>query len=154
MSDELPAEGRLAGIDYGEVRVGIALCDPGRLLASPHENYTRRGEAHDARYFRQLVEEERIAGFVVGLPIFASGEESAASHAARQFGAWLKATTNRPVRFFDERYTSAQAEQMLGAAGITKKQKKQRLDKLAAQLILSAYLESTSGGQAAPLEDR
>jgi putative Holliday junction resolvase len=153
MSRELPATGALAGIDYGTVRIGVAICDPGRTLASPHENYVRRGEVQDAAYFRRLVEQERIAGFVVGLPVYASGEESAASAAARQFGKWLAETTGKPVRFFDERYTSAQAEQLLGAAGMTKKQKKQRLDKLAAQLILAAYLESFSGGQPAPLDN-
>jgi putative Holliday junction resolvase len=153
MSDELPATGRLAGIDFGTVRIGVALCDPGRTLASPHENYTRRGAAQDAEYFRRLIEEERVAGFVVGLPVYASGEESGSSQAARQFGLWLTETTGKPVRYFDERYTSAQAEQMLGLAGLTKKRRKERLDKLAAQIILSAYLESSTGGQAAPLED-
>jgi putative Holliday junction resolvase len=153
MSDELPATGRLAAVDFGTVRIGLAICDPDRTLASPYENYTRRGPEKDKQYFQQLAEEERIVGFVVGLPVHSSGDESASSLAAREFGKWLTEITGRPVRYFDERYTSAQAEQMLGEVGYTKKQRKRRLDMLAAQIILASYLESTSGGQAAPLDD-
>lgn len=153
MSGELPATGRLAGVDYGTVRIGLAVCDPGRTLVSPYENYTRRSPAKDLQYFRRFVEEERVVGFVVGLPIHGSGDESAASLAAREFGKWLEEGTGRPVRFFDERYTSSQAEQILGEAGLTKKQRKKRLDMLAAFIILSSYLESTSGGHAGPLDD-
>ena len=61
--------GRLAGIDYGTVRIGIAVTDPEQRLASPLANYTRRGEAADAAYFKRLVADERIVRFVVGLPI-------------------------------------------------------------------------------------
>ncbi|MEQ8785704.1 MAG: Holliday junction resolvase RuvX [Pirellulaceae bacterium] len=153
MSDELPATGRLAAVDFGTVRIGLAVCDPQRSLASPYENYTRRGPAKDKQYFQQFADEERIVGFVVGLPVFSSGDESGASQAAREFGRWLTEVTGRPVRYFDERYTSAQAEQLLGDAGYTRKQRKKRLDMLAAQIILTSYLESTSGGQATPLED-
>ena len=52
--------GRLAGIDYGTVRIGIAVTDPDRRLASPLENYTRRGQAADEAFFKRLAEEERI----------------------------------------------------------------------------------------------
>jgi putative Holliday junction resolvase len=153
MSDQLPASGRLAAVDFGTVRIGLAVCDPDRTLASPYENYTRRGPEKDKQYFQRLAEEERIVGFVVGLPVHSSGDESASSLAAREFGKWLTEITGLPVRYFDERYTSAQAEQMLGEVGYTKKQRKRRLDMLAAQIILASYLESTSGGQAAPLDD-
>lgn len=143
MSDELPREGRLAGIDYGTVRIGVAITDPDQRLASPLENYTRRGLAADAAWIKRLAVEERIAGFVVGLPVHGSGEESQKSHEARQFAAWLGNETNLPVRLFDERYTSVQAEAALLGAGLTKKRRKERLDKLAAQILLAAYLESS-----------
>ncbi len=142
MSNEIPNEGCLAGIDYGTVRVGVAVTDRERILASPHTNYTRQNAEADARWFHQFVDEEQIVGFVVGLPVHASGEESQKSREARQFGDWLRETTSLPVCYYDERYTSVQAEQILGAANLTKKKRKARLDMLAAQIMLSAFLES------------
>ena len=141
------AAGRLAGIDYGTVRVGVAITDDEQRLASPFVNYTRRGEAADARFFSQLANEERIERFIVGLPVHISGEESAKSLEARRFGEWLAKTTGRPVEFFDERYTSSEAERMLLDVHLTKKKRKERLDKLAAQILLTAYLESQSRGE-------
>lgn len=147
MSDDaLPRSGRLAGIDYGTVRIGVAITDPDQKLASPLENYTRRGAA-DAAWFKQLAASERIVGFVVGLPVFGSGEESPKSREARQFGRWLGELTGLPVRYFDERYTSAHAEALLIDADFSRKQRKQRLDKLAAQILLAAYLESSRSNQ-------
>ena len=142
--------GRLAGIDYGTVRIGVAITDARQTLASPLENYTRRGAQADATFFRRLVQEEQIVAFVVGLPVHTDGNESQKSREARVFGAWLTTTTGLGVTYFDERFTSAEAERFLGAAEFTKKQRKARLDKLAAQIMLSAYLESTQRGAEPP----
>src|SRR5262249_44601057 len=138
----MASTGRLAGIDYGTVRIGVAITDPERRIASPLVNYTRRGESLDARHFQKLVADERIASFVVGLPVHLDGRESQKSIEARKFGQWLAETTGVSVVFFDERFTTSEAEQFLGAAELTKKQRKSRLDKLAAQILLTAYLEA------------
>jgi putative Holliday junction resolvase len=143
MSDALPRTGRLAAIDYGTVRLGVAITDPEQRLASPLENYTRRSPEADAQWLTQLASGERIIGFVVGLPVHTSGRESQKSAEARQFGQWVSQVTGLPVRFFDERFTSAHAEALLLDARITKKRRKERLDKLAAQILLTAYLESS-----------
>lgn len=141
---------RIAGIDFGTVRIGIATADTSIGIAGPYENYTRRGLMADAQYFRQLAAEERIARFVVGLPVHLSGNESQKSTEAREFGKWLGETTGLPVEFFDERFTTAEADQMLGAVKFTKKQKQARHDQLAAQIMLTAYLEAGGRGQDAP----
>ena len=111
-------------------------------IASPHETYQRQNREVDARYFKRLATDEALVRFVVGLPVHLSGEESQKSYEAREFGKWLTEITGLPVDFFDERYSSAQAEEMLQAANLTKKRRKARLDALAAQIMLSAYLES------------
>jgi putative Holliday junction resolvase len=141
--DLLPRAGRLAAFDYGTVRIGVAVTDPDQRLASPLENYTRRGKDRDAAWIRELATSERIVGFVVGLPVHTSGHESQKSAEARQFGQWVAELTSLPVAYFDERYTSAHAEALLQEAGLTSKRRKQRLDKLAAQILLAAYLESS-----------
>lgn len=141
---------RIAGIDYGTVRIGIALGDLEVLMASPYENYNRRSEKLDGEYFLTLAKEERLARWVVGLPVHLDGGESQKSVEARAFGKWLGELTNLPVDFYDERYTSSQAEEILQGANLTKKQRKARLDQLAAQIMLTAYLESGAKGQTDP----
>jgi putative Holliday junction resolvase len=152
---EFPAEGRLVGIDFGTVRIGVAITDASRRLASPLENYTRRGKQQDERYFCELAEGQRVAGFVVGLPVHTSGHESQKSIEAREFGTWLGRVTSKPVTYFDERYTTAEAEQHLIEMNLTKKRRKARLDMLAAQIMLAAYLESGGrhGHEPGPLDD-
>jgi len=141
---------RVAGIDYGTVRIGVALGDLEVRMASPYENYNRRSEKLDAEYFQELAKQERLVRWVVGLPVHLSGEESQKSHEAREFGKWLGELTGVPVDFYDERFTSAQAEQILQGANLTKKKRKARLDQLAAQIMLTAYLESGAQGQDNP----
>ena len=149
-SIEFPATGRLAGIDYGTVRIGVAVTDASRILASPLENYNRRSLDADADYFRRLTDQEQIVGFVVGLPVHSNGRESQKSTEARGFGQWLHEITGRPVTFYDERFTSLQADQLLSGAELTKKKRRKRLDKVAAQIILASFLESQSPHNATP----
>jgi putative holliday junction resolvase len=138
----IPNQGKLAGIDYGTVRVGVAICDAYRTISSPFEIYQRRSPPRDTLYFQQLAREERLVGFIVGLPLHMSGEESQKSYEARQFAKWLGDVTQLPFTFQDERLSSTLAEDWLLEAGLTNKQRKAKLDKLAAQLILSCYLEN------------
>jgi putative holliday junction resolvase len=141
---------RIAGIDFGTVRIGIATADLAVGIAGLYETYARRSDPLDAEYFRRLAAEERIGRFVVGLPVHTSGNESQKSLEARTFGAWLEKTTGVPVEYFDERYTSAEAETLLQDAGLTKKRRKERIDQLAAQIMLTAYLEAGARGQQSP----
>lgn len=141
-----PPPGRVAGIDYGTVRIGVAVSDPDRIFASPYETYTRKSPARDAEYFKRLADEERITHFVVGLPLHLSGDVSEKAREALEFGRWLTELTGVPVDFVDERYTSVEAERMLRDARLTNKKRKERRDKLAAQILLSVYLESGCAG--------
>lgn len=144
---QVPTEGRLVGIDFGTVRIGIAITDSGQVLASPYENYSRRTSEKDAEYFRKLAEQEKVVTFVVGLPVHMSGDSSRMSDAAMEFGRWLGNLTGVPVVWFDERYTSSIAERILAEGSLTKKQRKKRLDMLAAQILLTSFLESDRSGQ-------
>lgn len=141
MTSEFPQSGRLAGIDFGTVRIGIAICDAGQSFASPVENYQRRDLGADARRFCQLVAEEDIAGFVIGLPISTDGNETAKSREAREFGGWLNDVTDRPITFHDERFTTSLAHELMIAGNIKASKRKKRLDMIAAQQMLQAYLE-------------
>ena len=139
-----PPPGRVAGIDFGTVRIGVALSNSDRTFASPYETFARRDKAGEQKYFCEFAAAERVKLFVVGLPIHLDGNESKKSLEARQFGQWLTEITEVPVVFFDERFTSSEAKQLLAEANLTRKKRKQRLDAVAAQVILSSYLESDS----------
>ena len=155
LQPDFPSEGRLAGIDFGTVRIGVALTDATQKWPSPWENYNRKDLASDLAWFQKLVQDERIVGLVIGLPVHTSGQESQKSQQVRAFARWLQAGTGLPIRLFDERYSSSQAQELLLSAGYSKKSRQERLDKLAAQIILAAFLESDrTQQQALPLEDQ
>ncbi len=135
--------GRVAAVDFGTVRIGIAITDRRRTLASPLETYTRVNRQTDAARFVRLVKEEDVSLFVVGLPVHLNGNESAKSREAITFGRWLQETTGVPVEYFDERYTTTFATEQLAPAGFTKKRQKKRLDAVAAQVLLAAWLEAS-----------
>ena len=154
-SDALPRLGRLAAIDYGSVRIGVAITDPDQRFASPLENYTRRGAEKDAAWLQQWVKLERVAGLIVGLPLHTSGSESQKSAEVRQFAAWLQSLVTIPIVLFDERFTTSQANELLAEAGFSSKQRKERRDKLAAQILLVGYLESArTAAKPGALDDR
>jgi putative transcription antitermination factor YqgF len=140
---EFPKVGRVASVDYGTVRIGIAICDPDRILASPLEVYPAKDwQEKGGDYFRKLIREERIAAFVVGLPIHCDGGESEKSKEARTFAKWLADETDLPVRLFDERFTTSAAQSRMAGAGLTRAKKKKTVDAIAALVLLESFLES------------
>lgn len=142
--------GRVAGIDYGRKRIGIAICDAARIIASPFAMHEPGGdEAAEAAFFRRLVRDEEIVGFVVGLPLHADGSDSKMSVEVEKFGAWLAEVTGRPLVFQDERFTSVEAAGKLAGHGLSRGRKKARTDAIAAQILLSDWLESQASGSPA-----
>lgn len=135
-------KGRLLGVDYGVNRVGLAICDPDRIIASPFATYERNDTDTDAAYFRKVVADERIVSIVVGLPIHTDGREGIKAKESRSYGAWLAGITGLPVQFWDERFSTVQAESALWNAGLTHAKRKQRRDRVAAQMILQAYIDA------------
>jgi putative Holliday junction resolvase len=148
MSDRaaIPA-GRVAGIDYGRKRIGIAICDAERIIASPLPFHMPTGdEVAETAFFRKLAAAEDVIGFVVGLPVHADGSDSRMSVEVERFGAWLAAVTGLPVTFHDERYTSVEAAGKLAGLGLSRGKKKARTDSIAAQIHLTAWMEAAAAG--------
>ena len=141
-SSEFPSAGRIAAIDFGTVRIGIAVCDPDWILASPLEIHPAKHWQDDGEYFCDLMKIEKLVGFVVGLPIHLDGGESKKSLECRAFAAWLAETTGLPTRMFDERFTTSDAKQRIAGAGYSRKKKKDRIDAVAAWVLLESFLEA------------
>lgn len=141
-SSRLPCPGRLLGVDFGTVRIGLAISDVEQKISSPLDVYHRQPATRMAQYFRELLGLERVVGLVVGLPIHTSGQASEKSRQATDFAIWLHDATQVPVVLYDERFTTALARELLGQTNLSGKKRKERLDKIAAHVLLGAYLEA------------
>ena len=115
--------GRVLGIDYGRVRIGLAVSDPERKIAFPLTTYVRQTRERDGQYFRETIEREAIGLTVLGLPVHTDGSESQKAHEVRLFAAWFQEATGLSPVYWDERFTTVEAEAHLWAAGLTNKTK-------------------------------
>ena len=143
LDDGFPTSGRIAAVDYGTKRIGIAICDPDWILASPLDVYIVRDAKRDSAYFAETTKLERIAAFVVGLPIHCDGGESQKSIESREFARWLRDATGCPVRMFDERFTTSAAKQRMNVSGSFKRSNKRPVDAIAALVLLESFLEAS-----------
>ncbi len=155
LAEDLPDSGRLLGIDYGTVRMGLAMCDESQRWVTPLDTYLRRNDKHDEKFLSELISREQIRGIVLGLPIHSDGKESQKSREVRDFQMWLARLTDVPCIFQDERFTTAEAKRLLREAGLNHEQRKKRVDRLAAHLILEHFLESrrNRSQHLSPIED-
>jgi putative Holliday junction resolvase len=96
----------------------------------------------DAAFFRDLVQREQIAGIVIGMPLHLSGRESGKSRSVESFAEWLATIVACPIAFYDERFSTATADELIGGQ-LTRKQRKSRIDRIAAQIILNDYLHAS-----------
>jgi putative Holliday junction resolvase len=135
-------KGALLGVDFGTVRVGIAVSDPDRIVASPLETYSRRSADIDADHFRRIAKDYGAVEIVIGLPLHADGRESSKSLEARAYGSWLASATALPVVYWDERFTTALAEDALLEANLTSRKRRARRDRVAAQMMLQNYIDA------------
>lgn len=133
------------GFDYGDKVIGIAVGSTHSGLAEPL-TAVPGGRRTDWARIDRLIEQWRPDALVVGLPLNMDGSENEMTGAARRFGNRLKARYNLPVHMVDERLTTRQAKGALYAAGIPGRRHKRRLDKLAAQAILQAFLHEGADG--------
>lgn len=143
---------RILGVDYGTKRIGLSMSDPSARVASPLGIRHRVSASQDGEFFRELARSHQLARVVVGLPKLTDGTEDEKSQEARKYGAWLAAELGLPVDFYDERYTSAEAESRL-KVGMKARGRKKRRDMLAAQIMLQAYLDSEGIEDPGALED-
>jgi putative Holliday junction resolvase len=131
--------GRLLGLDYGTKRVGVAICDSSRLIASP---YAVLEAAAVLSGLDEILVAEEIEGIVVGLPVSLSGDEGPMAKAARSFAERVAAHTAVPVVLVDERFTTKVAEDVLIQGGMRRNKRRDIRDKMAATVMLQGHLDS------------
>ena len=132
---------RVMALDYGDVRIGIALSDVTRFLASGYENYTRKNLDTDCRHIADIINNNNVKVVVLGLPINMDGSHGVRVEKTYEFAEYLKKYTDAKINFYDERLTSVSAEKILISADVSRKKRKEVLDKLSATIILQDYLD-------------
>ena len=139
----LPNTGRLLAVDWGEVRIGLALSDETQTLASPLETLVRRrGKRFPMPRFLELVAEHAPSGLVVGLPLSGEGEEEEPAGAARELAGSVAERTGLPVELWDERMSTARALAAIKEQGGSTRGRKQDVDALAAAVVLQHFLDA------------
>jgi putative holliday junction resolvase len=136
--------GRIVGIDFGKVRIGLAITDPKRIIAQPLET-VRAGKTHlqtAQLIVKALASYKDIDLIVIGLPLLLNGKEGEMALLVKVFGKVLEQVIPHPIVYWDERLTSSGVERMLVDFDITRKKRAQMSDALSAVSILQNYLDS------------
>ena len=138
---DLPNDGILFGIDPGSKRIGIAVSDSQRIIASPICVLERRKGESMADQVLDLIWEYNANGVVVGLPINMNGTFGPRAQAARKLAKNIISKVDIPLAFQDERLTTAQAERSMIEAGLSRQRRSQSIDASAASIILQTVLD-------------
>lgn len=138
--------GRVLGVDLGERRIGLALSDPSRTIASPLDVIVRGNDRdQDRRRIAEMARAHEATLVVVGLPRSLSGRDGPAALAARaEADALAAAAPDLDVVLHDERLTTVEAQRSLDAAGVRKDRGRTMIDKVAAAVMLQSYLDAGS----------
>jgi len=132
---------RILGIDYGTVRIGLALSDPTGTLASPLPHWENNSVPKIRRSLHELIQTHEISRIVVGLPRNMDGSYGPAAENVRNFILQIQEGLSTPIETQDERLTTAQASKQLSQMGLNQKELRQKIDSSSASLILQQYLD-------------
>jgi len=135
---------RYLGIDYGQKRTGLAVCDAGEVIASPLKVLTVSQDCLVAG-IAEIVRRENVDAIVLGLPLNMDGTAGYQAKRVRAFAAQMKDRIDVPIYLHDERLSSFEAQGKLAGVELTRKKKKQRLDAVAAAFILQSFLDEKHG---------
>ena len=133
---------RVLGLDVGDRRIGVALSDETGLLASPLPTLERVGPRKDLKAIAALVRDRGAGEIVVGLPYNMDGSVGPQAEKVRAFAEALAPVARVPVRYWDERLTTVEAEQILIERDVSRQRRKGLVDQVAAVLILQSYLDA------------
>jgi len=136
---------RILAVDYGRVRLGLAVSDALGMASHPLPALRRSSPEADLVALRAVLAERDVRRLVVGLPLNMDGSEGPMALEARAFGTWLSAATSLPVEYEDERLSTEEAEDFLRTAGLRPSDRKKLRDSVAAAVILRSVLEREPG---------
>jgi len=133
---------RILALDHGTKRIGVALSDETATIAQPLEFIPAEPFAKVLQRIKEIVIEKQVREVVVGLPRNMNGTYGPAAESARKFAATLREALGIPVKTWDERLTTVQANRFLIEAGLRREQRKTKVDQSAAAILLQSYLDA------------
>jgi putative Holliday junction resolvase len=133
---------RHLGLDIGSARVGVAVSDAAGVVATPLKVLDARELERDTRLLARIVDDYEVDVLVVGLPLTLSGEEGPQAREVRAQAGRLSEAVGVPVRFWDERLSTSEAEQSLRQGDASAERRRAARDMIAAALVLQAYLDA------------
>ncbi|ABQ91586.1 MULTISPECIES: Holliday junction resolvase RuvX [unclassified Roseiflexus] len=134
--------GRVMALDVGERRIGVALSDPTRMLASPLTTIRAVPRSTALKRILTLIRDYQVTALVVGLPLTMNGDIGPQATLVQQFVDELRPLIDIPIFFVDERLTTVAAERMMIDLKIKPEQRRARIDEVAASIILQDFLDS------------
>ena len=135
---------RVLALDHGTVRIGVALSDELKMIASPLEYIPAEPFTEFLVRLRQLLSEKEVEQIVVGMPRNMDGSYGPAAEKVRQFIEQLRGELTIPIRTWDERLTSSQANRILIQGNVRRDKRKETVDKMAAAILLQSYLDAST----------
>lgn len=138
---------RILGLDVGSKRIGVALSDELFMMAHGGQTIERRDLEKDLATLRDIIIKENVGEIVIGLPLNMNGTESNQTRDVIGFMEKVKSAVDIPVKAWDERLTSVQADNILLEADMSRAKRRKLSDKVAAQLILQSYLDARKKGE-------
>lgn len=135
---------KIVALDIGTVRIGIATSDIMEIIASAYEVYRRKNMTADVSHIAELVKTLGAGEVVIGLPLKMDGSEGQSVEMAKQFGAELEKQISVPIVYIDERLSTVSAERILIESGVRREKRKDKIDSVAATIILQTYLDKKS----------
>ena len=132
---------RIMGIDYGEKRFGIALSDPLGITAQGLPTIERTSIQEDIKKIINILQEKEVEEIVLGLPKHLNNTLGDKAKEVLNFIDTLKKHINIPIKTFDERFSTVRANRAMLEGDLSRKKRKERVDTIAAQLILQGYLD-------------
>ena len=136
---------RLIGLDLGTKTIGMALSDPGLMIATPLRTIKRTKFSKDAAELLDLCERENVGAIVLGLPINMNATEGPRAQATRAFARNLQKLTDLPIALWDERWSTAAAERAMIEADLSRAKRAEKIDAAAAGFILQGVLDRLAG---------
>jgi putative Holliday junction resolvase len=133
---------RILALDYGSKRIGVALSDELKMIAQPLEFYSAQPFADFVAGLEELLQAKEVEMVLVGLPRNLDGSYGPAALRVQEFVATLRSALTVPVVTWDERLTTVQANRALIAGGVRRQDRKKKVDKMAAAILLQSYLDS------------
>lgn len=134
-------------LDVGEKRIGIAISDPLCITAQPFSVLKRSSWENDLNYLNNIIISYDIKLVVIGLPKQMNGSIGVQGEKIKQWGERFSSNVSVPIVFFDERLTTKESERLLISADLSRRKRKNVVDKLAASLILEQYLRTINMGK-------